>query len=143
MFLLLQCRCRDGFCPLDYVYPMFMSTLVPRGGSIGCHIPRKRATSFSRSAITSLDAEISWLRRFFSFSAKAMYVERILEPCNDHEHSRMTHYMQRGIQSCATCSPPLLAPGRPRRPPYTRSGTHPLARRNRRNTRVLDDNQRQ
>ena len=42
--------------------------------------PFKRATSRSRSAISRVSDTISSSRRFFSLCAKAMYVDRILDP---------------------------------------------------------------
>ena len=43
-------------------------------------IPLRRSTSFSLAFISSASDRLCASRRAFSFCAKAMYVERILEP---------------------------------------------------------------
>ncbi len=81
--LLLERRRRQRFSPLNKIYSDVGVWAQQMDVTTGA--PFRRATSFSRVEISCADASISSSRRFFSFCAKAIYVERILEPYNGYK----------------------------------------------------------
>ena len=102
--------------------------------------PCTRATSFSRIARSFSQFSISLSNRFFSFRAKAIYVERILEPCIYNEKVEVRIPLECSQYSVVSAQP-LAFGGIVHRLPCTYSRKHQQAHRSHHSKRVLKTRQ--